>query len=259
MTMTRLSLTYLLSILLTVTISAQSDVESPQVGRVLVPFSVGEKLTYDVRFGPLRVGTGGMSVEGMESIRGIEAWHTVFTVKGGTFFYKVEDKFESWFDTRSLASLRHIQDIDEGKRERTRRFEIFPDSGVYIENDDEPKPTVKDPLDDGSFLYFIRTVPFSVGQTYEFERYFRPDRNPVKIRVLRKERIEVPAGTFNTIVIQPIIKTKGIFSEKGRAEIWLTDDDKRIMVQMKSTLSFGSLNLYLRSYQPGLRSATQRR
>ncbi|MBC7789256.1 MAG: DUF3108 domain-containing protein [Anaerolineae bacterium] len=255
--MTRLVLTYLSSILLSVTISAQSDVEAPQVGRALVPFSVGERLSYDVRFGPIKVGTGGMSVQGVESIRGIEAWHTVFTVRGGTFFYKVDDKFESWFDTRSFASLRHIQDIDEGKRERTRTFEIFPERGVYIENDEAEKPTVKDPLDDGSFLYFIRTIPFSVGQTYEFARYFRPDRNPVKIRVLRKERIEVPAGTFNTIVIQPIIKTRGIFSEKGRAEIWLSDDDKRIMVQMKSTLSFGSLNLYLKSYQPGLGSATK--
>ncbi|MGI9076175.1 MAG: DUF3108 domain-containing protein [Gemmatimonadaceae bacterium] len=253
--MARISLTYLLSTLLAVTISAQNDIDARQVGRALVPFSVGERLIYDVRFGPLRVGTGAMRVEGVESIRGIEAWHTVFSVKGGTFFYKVDDRFESWFDTKSLASLRHVQDIDEGKRERTRTFEIFPERGVYVENDEEPKPTVKDPLDDGSFLYFIRTVPFSVGQTYEFARYFRPDRNPVKIRVLRKERIDVPAGKFNTIVIQPIIKTRGIFSEKGHAEIWLSDDDKRIMVQMKSTLSFGSLNLYLRSHQPGSGSA----
>jgi hypothetical protein len=72
----------------------------------------------------------------------------------------------------------------------------------------------------------------------------------VKIRVLRKERIDVPAGEFAAIVIQPIIKTKGIFSEGGRAEIWLSDDANRIMLQMKSKLSFGSLNLYLKSYRP---------
>jgi len=60
----------------------------------------------------------------------------------------------------------------------------------------------------------------------------------------------VPAGTFNAIVIQPIIKTKGIFSEDGRAEVWLSDDDRKIMLQLKSHLSFGSLNLYLKSYFP---------
>jgi hypothetical protein len=52
-------------------------------------------------------------------------------------------------------------------------------------------------------------------------------------------------------VIQPIIKSKGIFSEKGRAEMWLTDDPRRLLVQMKSSLSIGSLNLYLRGYEPG--------
>jgi hypothetical protein len=89
-----------------------------------------------------------------------------------------------------------------------------------------------------------------VGETYSFDRYFRPDRNPVTIKVLRKERIEVPAGTFDAIVVQPVIKTKGIFSENGHAEVWLADDPTHIMLQMKSGLSFGSINLYLKSYRP---------
>ena len=107
-----------------------------------------------------------------------------------------------------------------------------------------------DPLDDGTFLYFIRTLPLAVGQTYSFNRYFKPDRNPVTIKVLRKERISVPAGEFDAIVVQPVINAKGIFAENGRAEVWLSDDKNRIMLQMKSGLSFGSLNLYLTSYRP---------
>jgi len=67
----------------------------------------------------------------------------------------------------------------------------------------------------------------------------------------------VPAGEFDAIVVQPIIKTKGIFSEGGRAEVWLSDDADRIMVQMKSKLSFGSLNLYLTSYQRGAAPAPE--
>ena len=107
-----------------------------------------------------------------------------------------------------------------------------------------------DPLDEGGFLYFVRTIPLVVGQSYEFHRYFMPDRNPVRLKVLRKERVTVPAGTYNAIVVQPIIKTKGIFSEKGQAEVWLSDDSSRILLQVKSKLSFGSLNLYLKSYTP---------
>jgi hypothetical protein len=108
---------------------------------------------------------------------------------------------------------------------------------------------VRNPLDDGSFIYFLRTIPLTVCETYTFERYFLPDRNPVTIRVLRRERIRVPAGEFNALVIQPVIKSKGIFSENGHAEVWLSDDDARIMLQMKSALSFGSLNLYLTSHR----------
>jgi hypothetical protein len=174
----------------------------------------------------------------------------VFHVTGGTRFYRVNDRLESWMDVRSIVSLRHRQELSEGRRERERHFEIFPDRGVFDEMGKGESPTVAAPLDDGSFLYFVRTIPLEVGETYEFNRYFRPDRNPVTIRVLRKERITVPAGEFDAIVLQPIIKSKGIFSEGGRAEIWLSDDANRVMLQMKSKLSIGSLNLYLRSYRP---------
>ena len=226
-------------------------------GQVPVPFSIGERLEFDVKFGVLKVGSGRMEVMGVETVRGREAWHTSFTVRGGTFFYKVNDKLESWIDTETFASLRHVQDLQEGKRDRERRFEIYPDRLVYTENEGEERPTARDPLDDGSFLYFIRTVPLSVGQTYDFPRYFKPDRNPVRVRVLRKESVKVPAGRFDAIVVQPIIKSKGIFSENGRAEIWLSDDDRRIMLQLKSSLSFGTLNLYLKSYTAGTATATQ--
>ena len=217
----------------------------------LVPFAAGERLEYDVKFGFLHVGGGSMEVAGIDSIRGRRAWHTVFQVHGGTLFYKVNDRLESWIDVSSLVSLRHWQELSEGRRDRERRFEILPERGIVLEEGKPEAPTVAAPLDDGAFLYFVRTIPLEVGQTYEFDRYFRPDRNPVTIRVLRRERIRVPAGEFDAIVLQPIIKTKGIFSEGGRAEIWLSDDANRIMLQMKSKLPFGSLNLYLTSYQRG--------
>lgn len=247
--------TTLLPEVLAIVVALTTPVESAR--QVPVPFSIGERLEYDVKFGVLKVGSGRMEVLGIETIRGREAWHTAFTVKGGTFFYKVNDRLESWIDVESFASLRHVQDLQEGKRNRERRFEIYPDRLVYTENDSEERPTARDPLDDGSFLYFIRTVPLSVGQTYDFPRYFRPDRNPVRVRVLRKESVKVPAGRFDAIVIQPIIKSKGIFSENGQAEIWLSDDDRRIMLQMKSNLSFGTLNLFLKSYTAGTATAAK--
>jgi Protein of unknown function (DUF3108) len=217
--------------------------------RLPVPYAVGEVLEYDVRFGSLRVGNATMEVAGLQEVRGRETWHTVFTVKGGTFFYRVNDRYESWIDTHTGNSLRFKQDQHEGNRDVERNFEIHPDRAMFSENEEPELASVHNPLDDGSFLYFLRTIPLSVGETYSFDRYFRPDRNPVTIRVLRRERIRVPAGEFNAVVVQPVIKSKGIFSENGHAEVWLSDDDDHIMLQMKSGLKFGSLNLYLKSHR----------
>ncbi|HJP84933.1 MAG TPA: DUF3108 domain-containing protein [Gemmatimonadaceae bacterium] len=223
------------------------------VSHAKVPFAVGEKMEYDVKFGFVKVGNAHMEVVGLENLRGRPAWHTAFYVRGGNFMYRVNDVYESWMDAETLSSLRFVQELEEGGKETERRFEIYPERSIFVQTSKKPtkeEPSVSQPLDDGSFLYFIRTIPLEVGKTYDFNRYFRPDRNPVRIRVLRKERVKVPAGTFDAVVVQPVIKTKGIFSENGHAEVWLTDDDRHIMVQLKSRLSFGSLNLYLNKYVP---------
>jgi hypothetical protein len=231
----------------------QSTVLASAARRAKVPFGAGERMEYDVKFGAIRVGNAHMEVVGLDNLRGHPAWHTAFWVQGGNFLYRVNDVYESWMDAETLSSLRFVQQLEEGGKDTERRYEIYPERAVFIQTSKKPaseEASVKQPLDDGSFLYFIRTIPLVVGQTYDFDRYFRPDRNPVRIRVLRKERVQVPAGTFDAIVVQPVIKTKGIFSENGHAEIWLTDDDRHIMLQLKSKLSFGSLNLYLKSYVP---------
>ena len=239
-----------------VLLASHSAAQDGHDERLRVPFGVGERLEYEVRFGALRVGSGSMEVAGLQQVRGRDAWHTVFTVRGGTFFYRVNDRNESWIDVHTFNSLRFNQDLNEGSRDVERQFEIFPERSVFSENGEAEQPSVANPLDDGSFLYFLRTIPLVVGETYSFQRYFRPDRNPVTIRVLRRERVSVPAGEFNAIVVQPVIKSKGIFSENGHAEVWLSDDANHIMLQMKSGLSFGSINLYLKSYRPAQAGAT---
>lgn len=219
-----------------------------------VPFSVGERAEYDVKFGSIRVGTASTLVKSVENIRGIPAWHTVFQLKGGTFFYHVDDVFESWIDRATFSSLRFYQTQQEGSTDRQKRYEIYPDRAKYVEMDKDPPREhegVSNPLDDGSFLFFVRTLPLEVGHTYESNRYFRPERNPIRVKVVRKETIEVPAGKFDCVVLQPVIKTPGIFSENGKAEVWVSDDSRHIVVQLKSKLTFGSINLYLKSYTPG--------
>lgn len=216
-----------------------------------IPFGLGERAEYEVRFGGVGMGRGHMEVIGAETVRGRETLHTRFHIRGGPFFFKVDDRLESWIDPRTMTSLRFRQELNEGSRERERTFEFFPDRAMYREvGKDADQPSVPDPLDDASFLYFVRTVPLETGREYAFNRYFIPDRNPVRVKVLRRERVRVPAGDFDAVVLQPIITARGIFSESGRAEIWLSDDDRRIMLQMKSRFARVSLSLHLKSYRP---------
>jgi hypothetical protein len=236
---------------------AQTRSDTAATSRVhSVPFGVGERGTYEVHFGKLKVGKGTMEVLGIEDVRGRPAWHTRFRIRGWITFFPVDDALESWIDGEVFRSLRFVQDLEEGGKVRERRFEIFPERLTFREGDEAEQPSVADPLDDGAFIYFVRTIPLEVGHTYEFNRYFRPDRNPVKVRVIGRETIRVPAGTFKTIAIQPVIKAKGIFSEQGEARIWLTDDSQRMMVQMKTKTRIGSLNLYLTSNRPTTTTTT---
>lgn len=206
---------------------------------------VGERLTYVVKVGPFGRGTAIAEVRKSDTLRGTPVVHTVFTISGSLLFFKVDDEYESWFDPSTFISLRYHQRIDQGAYDRDRTYEIFADKGIYLEPDKKEVPTVAQPLDDGAFLYFLRTLPMKVGETYSFNRYFKPDRNPVRVTVARRERIKVPAGEFDAIVLQPKIKAKGIFAEGANAEVWLADDDSHIMLQMRTRLPFGSVTFQL--------------
>jgi hypothetical protein len=216
------------------------------------PFAVGERFSYDVRYGPLRVGRGSIEITNVEPVRGRTAWKAVFKLKGGNALYRLDNTFQSWIDTTSMASLRFHKDVREGGRSRSKAFEIYADRGVYAEAGKGEFPTVAGPLDDASFFYFVRTIPLEVGESYEFDRYFKPDRNPVGVRVLRRERLATAAGTFDAIVIRPVIKTSGMLGEARKTEVWLSDDARRMVLQVRSDLPFGAVTMALRDYQPGV-------
>jgi hypothetical protein len=212
-----------------------------------VPFKVGEKLEYQAKVNFVSAGKATMSVEDIVTIRGRPAYHTVFEVHGHVLFFHVDDHYESWFDTTDLVSLRHVQHIDETKYSTDKTYEFYPERRVYVRNGGPENPSVAEPLDEGSFIYFMRSVPLQVGKTYSFDRYYHPDRNPVVIYVDRKEHIKVPAGEFDAIVVKPTIKSKGLFSENGQAEVWFSDDSVHTLLRLKSKLPVGTLYLELKN------------
>jgi hypothetical protein len=229
-----------------------------------VPFGPGERLDYQVKLGVFSVGNGFFRVAAVDTVRGHATYRLEMQLHGGAMWVTVHDYMTSWLDVRSLVSRRFQQDQKEANYKRQRTLEFFPEqkrfeqvlyneSGQVAKNESGSIPS-DDPLDDISFLYYARTLPLEVGKTYTLNRYFDEKGNPVTLRVLRRDTVKVPAGRFATIVVQPVIQTKGLFGKGGNAEVYFTDDDRRLVVQVRSSVPIiGHLNMYLRSYTPGER------
>ncbi len=230
--------------------SLTATATTPAPAPTAVPFPVGERLVYGARYGPFSVGTATMEVAGVDTIRAVEAVHFRFLIDGGALWYHIHQNLESWVGRRDFRSRRFLNQTEEKGKAWERKFEIYPDSGMYREaGRDSAAPTVADPLDDAAFLYWIRTVPLEIGKRYEYRRYFRPERNPVIVEVLKRERVNVAGRKWDAIVIRPRIPNGGgIFAEKADARMWLSDEQPRIMLALQSNFSFGQVTLKLKEY-----------
>jgi hypothetical protein len=212
------------------------------------PFAVGEKLSYSAKLGMLTLGAGTLEVAALDTVRGVESFRFRFRLQGKTVFYSLDDVLESWAGTQDLVSRRFAQNFVENGKKTEREYEIFPDSGFYRERGrDKTEPTPADPLDDAAFFYFVRVTPLEVGKSYSFDRYFRKDKNPVTIQVVKREKMDLPDGsTVPCLVLHPMIDTKGLFSKRSETQIWLTDDVRRLPVQIRSKFPFGTITLRLK-------------
>lgn len=218
------------------------------------PFGPGEHLVYKMKVGIFGAGEGYMSVVGVEDVRGNPVYRVAMGLKGGLGPLHVDDTYQTWFDISTLQSWRYIRDIDEIGYQSYRHWEFFPGRMRWERQDNDESGDLGSalPLDDIAFIYFIRTLPLEVGKVYTLNRYFKDDGNPVVIRVLRKDRRKTEGVWYNTIVVAPEIRTKGIFAEGSGAEIHFTDDERRIPVYVKTDIPGpGSLTLHLRSIQEG--------
>jgi hypothetical protein len=114
-------------------------------------------------------------------------------------------------------------------------------------------PRVQDVL---SALYFVRTLPLEVGQSIAIANHIDGKNYPLVVKVHGRERVKVDAGEFDCLVVEPILRGPGVFTQKGRLTVWLTDDDVRMPVLMKSKVVIGHVAAILKSYEvaPGKES-----
>lgn len=234
-----------------------ADAVAATSARARVPWGPGERADYELSTGVFgNVGAGFLEVAGIEDVRGHDTYHIQLGVKGSVLFgaFKLEDRFQTWMDVGTLVSRRFQKNQVEDDFVRNRTYDFYPENLTWhwVERDRSGLLPSREPLDEVSMLFLVRTLPLKVGETYTFNRYFKSEDNPVRIEVVRKERVKVPAGEFDTIVVRPIIKTDGIFGEESDLEVYFTDDERRILVQMHSKAPWvRSLHLKLTNYQAG--------
>ena len=220
-----------------------------------VTFRNGETARYKVGWGIFgSAGDGTMTLE-RDTLRGDTVWHATLAIKGGIPGARINERLQSWMDMDNLVSYRYEQYTRYPSFKRDRLREFYPSerrwTGHTNFKPEEGELPSDRPLDEVAFLYYIRTLDLKVGTEITLDDYWKPEGNPVRLRVLRREVVTVPAGTFTCIVVQPIIKTSGLFSEGGEAEVYFADTPNRELVMMRAKLSIATLTLRLQSYKQG--------
>ena len=214
-------------------------------------FSVGEHLVFEIAYGFIKAGTATMSIPDTQWVNGRPCYHIVTTAQSNkffSFFFKVRDRVESLIDMEGIFTWKFEKHIREGKF-RADKYVEYDQYHRYVIT---KKDTMVVPLyvqDILSSFYYARTVPIKVGESFDIDNYADGKMYPLKILVHKKERIKVPAGSFNCIVVEPVLKGAGLFNQKGKLTIWLTDDERKMPVLMKSKVVIGSIDARLKSFK----------
>ena len=177
---------------------------------------------------------------GLARERGAETFVLAATGEGGPPGLGVSYQLTSWVGTEQFTSRKFHRRIAQAGRVTDERFIIVPDSArVRQEGRPEVWGTTAEPLDELAFLYFLRTTPLEVGRSYAWSRYFHTGYNPIRAQILRRESLGLPGGReVSCLVIRLTART-------ASSEVWLSDDDRRLPVQMRGQLPFGQVTLRL--------------
>lgn len=210
-------------------------------------FKVGEALHYDVRWFFITGGKATLSVASATQFNGQDCYQFTATANSDVvFFFTVHDKIFSYSTKDNFYPLHFEKHLHEGNYRKDSVTEFDLEKGVARCGNEEAQVQsgCRDLL--GAF-YFFRTLalpppgkPISVCVHADNKNY------ELVVQVIRKEKIKVPAGEFQTVLIKPELKFEGLWQHKGDVYIWLTDDDSHVPVKIKSEIPIlGSLNILL--------------
>ena len=203
------------------------------------PFAVGETLSYDAKLGYFPIGSATASV-GRAREQGADAFVFAFAGAGGPPGVRVQYELTSWTRSTRFASLRFHRKMVQGNSVEEQRYQIVPDSSRYrLEGGGQDWVTPRDALDELAFMYYLRTAPLESGRSYTISRYFRTGYNPISVRVVGRESVTLYDNSSVPCFVLDI-STRGT-----TMRMRLTDDARRLPVQLELPMSFGTVSLEL--------------
>lgn len=263
---TRLALMFAVALTLVVPSigdAADDDLPPAATGRGVVretlaasphPFRAGESLHFSVQYGFIHAGSAWLEVPEVIDWNGNPSWRLVARAESNSFFdkmYRVRNRIESVWDQRGQFSWRYFEDRHEGHytANDTIVYDTTARTARYKNGETYPIPAgVQDAL---SSFYYTRFQALPIGGSVLFDYHASRKSAPMEVRVLGRDQVKTPAGKFNCVMIEPILKAGGIFKNKGRLVIWLTDDERRMPVLMKSKVLIGSISVVLQDVKAG--------
>jgi hypothetical protein len=203
-----------------------------------LPFAIGERLNFRAHAARMGVsGRGSMWIQGPVMVRGHNTYVLRFEFRAGLGPVKAVDATESWLDPVAMAVLRFYKHERHPLSNHTERVELFPEDRRWEAEDGRRGESPTDaPLDELSFMYFIRTLPLAADATYRFDRHFEAQRNPASVRVVGRETVKTPAGEFRTILLELRVRDPRRYRGDGLIRINLSDDERRLPVRIESAM-----------------------
>jgi len=218
------------------------------------PFGPGEKLVFSIGYGVISAGEAILEIEGLTTYQGHTCYHIQSKANSNRFFssvYKVRDKIVSYIDVETLYSRYFYKRLREGDYKKTVEisFDHEEETARYANGHTYPIPSgVQDVL---SAFYYVRSLDLEVGQEYFVPAHSSRKTYDLKVIVHGRERVEVEAGTYDCLVVEPVILGEGLFKHEGKLTLYLTDDAYKIPVMIKTKVPVGSIDVELKEYRAG--------